>query len=211
MTNISRNRLNFFLITLILFVINLSGCKKQGPQKYYFDNNLKSWTCFKNGSYWIYQNEKTLLFDTTVILSNGSLFSGSEDANQFEIIHSNIKSGFIREFSGFREPITSFFQIGLFYPEPGNPIALSSTVSNGGNDGFFTNEYQKFWCVERLDSLILNGNIFTNVIHTRNLIPGCDSLQDDFYFARNIGLIKCSIKTSKFDSTWSVIKYFVSQ
>lgn len=206
---LKRNRFITLINLSILLIAICSGCEKKNPEKYYFDTNLKSWTYFNKGTYWIYRNEETQLFDTTTILGSGSLFSGSEDANQFEIIHCNIKSGFIREFSGYRDPLTSFFEIGFFYPDPGNPFALTSTITNGGNNGYYTSSYQTFWCVERLDSLILNDNLFINVIHTRNLIPSYDSLQDDFYFAKNIGLIKFSIKTTKFDSSWSVVKWHI--
>jgi hypothetical protein len=63
----------------------------------------------------------------------------------------------------------------------------------------------------KIDTLILNNNKFINVIHTRNI--GGDKLgyYYDYYFAKNIGLIKFSVSTAQYDTTWSLMRWHTNQ
>jgi len=36
-------------------------------------------------------------------------------------------------------------------------------------------------------------------------------LRKDYYFAKNIGLLKFSIKTPNIDSTWSILRWHIVQ
>jgi hypothetical protein len=62
--------------------------------------------------------------------------------------------------------------------------------------------------INRYDTLIVNNNKFTNVIHTRD--SSYYSIKD-YYYAMKIGLIKYSLKTTSIDSTWSLVRWHVYQ
>ena len=60
--------------------------------------------------------------------------------------------------------------------------------------------------------LTLNTNTFNNVYHTRDSNKTSTSYTvKDYYFAKNIGLIKFSIRTPEIDSTWSLVRWHVLQ
>jgi hypothetical protein len=63
----------------------------------------------------------------------------------------------------------------------------------------------------KIDTLILNNNKFINVIHTRNMGIYKSGYHYDYYFAKNIGLIKFSVSTVQYDTTWSLMRWHTNQ
>jgi hypothetical protein len=63
----------------------------------------------------------------------------------------------------------------------------------------------------KIDTLILNNNKFINVIHTRNVGGDKPGYHYDYYFAKNIGLIKFSVSTAQYDTTWSLLRWHTNQ
>lgn len=181
----------------------------------YLSVDFKEHTIFKVGSYWVYRDDENsridsiYLYDYTVSLD--SACGSSEIGNQtFIITHfaTDQESGattFISKdtlkvfFSAYErynlyndidyinQPFFGFFGDGTYYEDP--PSA-----------NFF---------FELIDSQIINGEIFTNIIAYDH-----DSEDYTFYWARNVGLVK-KIYKSDFEGEdkvydFELIRYHLS-
>ncbi len=197
-----------FFSCCLLFIILISGCKKFTPTYYYIDNSFKAWTVFQIGSYWVYLNENSQLPDSTYISAkpdSGYNPPVSQDADHYEFISYQVTNGFYQVAEICKEQSDSYLLLGGFYPRGFWFYVLNSYMTTGPTS---ISPYS-LYVVERLDTLRLNNNLFTNIIHTRDTDYYEGSWKHDYYFAKNIGLVKFSVKTSAFDSTWSLMRWHV--
>jgi hypothetical protein len=196
---------------VVVLLLTEAGCKKKEPTYYYIDNSFKEWVLFQKGSYWVYLNENNQILDSTFINMQprtGFTPPESEGIDRFEQTYYDLSNSFIKSVAIDCDHNYSFASLELNFQTDGvGYTAISSAMLKGTGAG----GYNYLTLVEVLDTLILNSNIFLNVIHTRTLDPFNDNIYNDGYFAKNIGLVKLSIKTDSFDSTWSLLRWHVVQ
>ena len=199
-----------FLIFCLGILALFSSCSKKKAITYYIDNSFKEWVLFQKGSYWVYFNDSSHMLDSAFVDMQpryGLSPPETEHMDHYQSIYYTVTSSFIRDVYIGRDPDESYVAIGFFYPKNDVFKALNSGYTNGSWNGSssFTS------LIEKIDTMILNYKKFTNVIHTRTNEVIYDSSQYDFYFAKNIGLIKFSAKTNSFDSTWSLMRWHIIQ
>jgi hypothetical protein len=198
-------------IYCLLFLVLVSNCKKKGTTTYYIDNSFKEWVLFQKGSYWVYLNEKRQVQDSTYIIMQpryGFTPPPSENLDHYEQIYYDVSNSFLKSVAINREPGDSYVSLEFFYPDDGAGFTgLNSSIT----DGTWSGSSNSFKLIEKIDTIFLNSSRFTNVIHTRSTSTYYDNLQNDYYFAKNIGLVKFAIKTNTFDSTWSLMRWHVIQ
>ena len=202
------------LLLICCLCIIMTNCKKE-PGVYYIDQEFKEWALFKEGSYWIYINEKNATSDSTYIqVPPVEMFLPTDPG---EIHHEAI-------FIEYTSTFISKSEIQAL--QPANPTGNLTTSMVGIRDNYSYNyclsdamvkttlQDQIFNCkvIERYDTIILNANRFHNVIQTQDseTVNG-DYCIKNYFFAKNIGLLKYSIRTSTFDSTWSLLRWNVIQ
>ncbi len=182
------------------------GCKKQ-TTTYYIQDSFKPWTLFQKSSYWIYLNEKRNSPDSAFIENQPfSYFTPPSPATlQYEVINYTYSNCFINDAAIIAGRSSPYYALVDFF-------SSSHVLSAGMLDNTSNKASESCWLVERIDTLIINNNIFTNVLHTRDTNNYPPSLcVKDYYFVKNIGLIKFSIKTPKYDTTWSLVRWNVIQ
>jgi hypothetical protein len=204
----------------VLLVLLIAGCRKTtGPGDNYYTmgplysipEEFKAWTIFRPGSYWIYLNEITFSQDSTVF-KHGPYYQVDTCYN------CPVEQ---RMWFWVRSPfLTGFYALG----GPGGNASLnvSSTYTNdlGLTDKCLDDplhadtsyySYYSFSFVEKVDTMILGTNIFSNVIHTRinwtNGYANHSKLTCDYYWARGIGMIKTRRNYGDADTTWSLVTW----
>jgi hypothetical protein len=131
----------------------------------------------------------------------------SENLDHYEGFYYDVSNSFLKNVSIDRGTDDSFASLGIFYPDDAGFPGLSSSIAAGIGSG--SSDFFKL--VEKIDTMFINSNRFTNVVHTRSTSTYYDNLQNDYYYVKNIGLVKFSIKTNSFDSTWSLMRWHVIQ
>ena len=202
------------IIYSLLISLFLISCKKNTTTIHYtIPDEMKQWYLYQNGSYWIYQNDKTPQIDCTYISKDPNIWQ-----NPFYLDDGSIGS------------ITDYIGIGyngniLVDSEitPGE-VVISTRDAGSGNIAFLSNilegekydltgEVYKY--IHHFDSLAINNHFIKDVRQTRFAFPmnisGTDSLALTFYFARHIGLIKIIQSKSNIDTTWSLVRYHIVQ
>ena len=208
----------FFFLALLL----LAGCRKTPYQPNYTEGPLysipaemKEWTMFKPGSYWIYKNETTNESDSSTY-KYGPYFE--------QIPCGNCP---VEQHMWFFVNSPAFVKFTIYGGADSNAYLEVTTRNYSATDVLTyhtlihpdsssnTSDYlMTYKCLGEFDNFILNGNIFTNVIGTH--LEGKDYYEEnnsftESYFARNIGLIKFRQHTSKGDTTWSLMKWHTVQ
>jgi hypothetical protein len=188
----------FALFTIIV------GCSKR-QSTYYIQDSLKEWTFYKTGSYWIFLNETSQNQDSLFIDEDPtSYFTPPEPTNtQYEIIKYEINNGFLTTGTLSAGMEDNAFFVFSDFQSGGMP--LSTWIINGKSSSISTYS----WLIKRFDTLTINKTLFYDVIHTRDSSE--KGRARDYYFVKNIGLVKFSIRTAQFDSTWSLLRWHVVQ
>jgi hypothetical protein len=201
--------LNYKLALMCLLfsaIFSFVSCKKE--EHYYpIQDSFKEWTVFKTGSYWIFYDSET-------------------NKNDSSFVYENPVSYIYRDGGSIPYEVISFLQwnIGDFRiggSQENNSILVNKEGYGGTLLSYYAtaniSNYISYACrvIDRFDTLTLLGNTFHSVIHIRNRIQdatGYDSIGFmDYYFAKNIGVIKASIKTSTVDSTLTLVRWHIVQ
>lgn len=197
-----------FWFFLILNLIFLQGCHKKEPSTVYIPEQLKVYSVFQVGSFWIYKNETTGEIDSTIIQVSPqfSYIQISGDGPIFEKCVINFDSPLISSSYTYLDEYWITLKNGL------PSICLRSTSFQPGYI-YAYNQFSYFKNISYSDSLIINDNVFYNVMNTlyKTITLNLDTITYTFYLAKSVGLVKLNIKINNNDTTWSLIKHHAVQ
>ncbi|MCX6248790.1 MAG: hypothetical protein NTW10_13780 [Bacteroidetes bacterium] len=202
MKSTKRYKSNLWLLLIIttIFAFFGHGCKKSDTY-YPIQDPFRQWTDFKKGSYWIFLNEVTYKSDSNFIeyTPEDYYYPSEKGEIHHEILLYDIWN--LGRITVRGELDNSFLMVSGFHVA-GIYLDFKSTIN-------ISDDITNFCKVkERLDSMTINGNVIHDVIHTRDTMA---NIFKDFYFAKNVGIIKCSIKSTDMDTTWSLMRWHVIQ
>jgi len=196
-----------FVVLSIFPVLMIFGCKKE-PEKHYIPSYIKQYSLFQVGSYWIYKNEMTGLFDSCFIdkpptISLADLQGMNTDL--WETFNIKYNGSFIIEswymFDQYHMGLLSVqdaFCLSGSSISPGYSYKMSSSK-------IFSNLF--FY-----DSLIINNKTHFNVMNTeyQEISPTNDTSKYLFYFEKSVGLIKYIYRQQDKDTIWNLVRYHVN-
>jgi hypothetical protein len=175
---------------------------------------FKAWTIFQKDSYWIYLNETTNQTDSTFVTDcHESFYNHGDQSGDYytEDYRIQLSSKFLNYFWIYAgeddyttQEISTYHltEYILSMRRLKNPFAHENLTGS-----------IKSKVVEVLPTLQFNSNTYTNVYNILvyyQKLDG-DSVNDNFYLAKNIGLIKYKTKIGNADTTWSLLRYHVIQ
>jgi hypothetical protein len=194
------------LIILILFV----ACTKEG-RLYTVTQEFKDYFLFQKESFWIYKNDSTNVIDSTYL-------TGSP---QYMILKTGDKTKWDptveQYFVGFQSQILSGYLILSGEDDNSLLVGVGPIPNTWGiidhltpDTNFYINSaphgYIKLY--PKLPTIEINSIIYSNFFHTRFYN---DEINCDFYFAKNIGLIKISGYWENKNQSWSLVRYHIVQ
>ena len=207
----------FHVIFIYFILVLLMSCKKSEEPNpvivqntnYLLSPECKQWTMFQPGSYWVYLNEKTQSSDCTyykhgLYYNKENYYNGIHEYNWF-FVNSNMFIKFSLAGGNYGNTLT------VSIPNSQNLIALTQksladSVTRDSVPGIYT-----YTLVEKLPFFTLNGNKYTNVVHTKSSLQNSDNDVYDFYWAKNIGIIYFKKKYDLHDTAWSLTRWYVNQ
>jgi len=202
----------FFFTVCLIFVVMVSGCKKKNSgQHVYISEAFKSWTYFNKGSYWVYKNDSTLAIDSVFLSGNPQILEvpiNDYDGSTIEVIGMPYSSSLINfchmdiNLSG-----NESYQITLNNDGSFNPWGLLAYNS----DNFILVSTPNGYRTLSVDSVYYIGQTkFYNVVHTQCTDNSSTKIYN-FWFAKDIGLIKLVGANTNPSFSWSVLRYHVVQ
>ena len=193
---------------MLLILLTLPGCKKQQKvTSEFIPSELKEYTLFQPGSFWIYKNEITGAIDSSYITKKPEFVYHSEgyDIDTLEICHIYFDGTFIS--STQLEPHHYYMYINRYEFEAIRPTSFTpDQIFNFG--GGATLKYFPL-----IDSMTIDNTTFHNVFVTQHQYVSLagDTFSNTSYFVKKIGLIKFNRKVPNADTTWHILTYHVKQ
>ena len=187
------------------------SCKKELPH-YYVSDAFKSWTVFNKGSYWIFQNDSTLIFDSVFVTVNPSFLEfkpNSSNANfTLERIEMSYSSVF---FHSSMITIDEGGQYEAFFIQINNDlfhILLASSADNFIQYHENTIDGSIYQLLSSDSVFYLGPEKFYKVVSTQYTI---NKKKWTCWFARDIGLIKVTGENTSPDFSWSLLRYHIAK
>jgi len=191
---------NGVLITSLIVLLLTSGCLRDIDNSIPYSEiseEFADYCWFEIGSYWVFQNDSTLLTDTVKIdnlLESSRLHNQGKSFNyqaielflannSFNISKYELTAGSPETTSSNMNSLLRLYKDDgsyhlVFLPQ----YAVGEVVNMGVDIGNYTN-------IEILESYVLNSKTYHNVYHTRVVIPSKDS-EYNYWIAKNHGIIK---------------------
>jgi hypothetical protein len=192
---------------VLLISLCIIGCSCQKtPPLYEIPDWAKPYGFFKEGSYWIYQNDLTNNTDSTFVESFAHGIISQPDGYDEELCIINFSSGFLQSFNlsfnGFYCSISlstiNYHGIILDYRlKPGE------SWQDPGSD-----DWLKY--IALYDTLVVNGQKYFEVVHNSQGIyghGGADTV--DLYTAKGVGLVKYEMHSDSLRASYSLLRYQV--
>ncbi len=215
------------LVMLVFLLISISSCKKELAH-YPISDDMKQFFAYQKGSYWIYQNDSTMMLDSTYVwlyhsTDHDNFYSGKTR----EIITMYFKSQFLNELEiGYYCPGQNCLKIaGIYIDSSGYPVYRTA-----GPIAYFAgwepnipilsqdclgNSVFKYWIISN-DTI--NNVVYFNIICSKIISIDSTDSNPHFYFreihfAKNIGIIKYIENTRYFNlkRSYSLKRYSVFQ
>ena len=174
-------------------------------------DDFQGWCRYKEGSYWIYRNEKTQQLDCTFVTGFSAGTYAHYDSDVIRYYYdwetSQIKgyflSGISTESTGIEEATMDF---GPFYFTTGlvsNPTYSKSRYSGQNSRGV----------VRVYPTELVNGHAFTNVYlcRTEYQLWDGDSMIVNGHLVKDVGLVMYDKRIDQADTTWTLVKWHVNQ
>ena len=200
-------------VTTILILFILSGCFNSNTNNstpyYTISDEFANYCWFETGSYWVFQNDNTLVTDTIKISdvvetkrfhneNGGFNYQAVEmytTSNGFDISRYEITAGNFEAKQGAMNSLLRLYKYDgtyqiVFLPQ----YSLGEEIILGDEIGVYTN-------VEIMTSFELNNKTYQDVYHTKVVISSTNS-EYHYWIAKYHGLIKV---TSTIDGQTSSI------
>jgi len=202
----------FFQFLVFYSFFFISGCKEKHDEipikkldTIYITSIMKKYSVFKPGSYWIYKNEISGSIDSNFITSTRSSYDKIKSDTVIESFTSYHRGDFIQNLTC--EANQCWLMTSGSYTGP-------FLINDNFHDNFIDslNDYQIFKNVKMFDTLIINGKTYLNVLNTQYSDYSFNLFEYEltFYLGESIGIIKYREKTNGHDSTWSLLRYNIT-
>ncbi len=199
---------------IIIALLTFTSCSKT-VDHWNIPDEFQSWCRYREGSYWIYLNEKTRQLDSAYVTKYTSGTYAHDDDDRI-----------IYYWDWEESDMTGSF-LTRIYTESSDRNDANMTISgNSGGVNFSTGllanpRYQKAWYTGASSQGVvavypteeLNGNLFTKVYHCRieEQTWDGDSIITDGHLVKNIGLVEFKKRIDQMDTTWTLVRWHVIQ
>lgn len=205
-------------------ILVLSACKDDSSGKPYFEGpltqELKDYTYFRNGTYWVYEDSATGDLDSFYVYDSQNFFTdyldnSGEPLAKLEVFQYFTKSSY--------DGNTYYYLTDLINNRYSDhpKVTILRVVEKGGNhtQNHFVHyplevgrEYQYGSSLMRLEARpdkVNFKNTFHNVLVYHDLANNTEGGETTFYIAKNMGIIRKEIK--KTNRVWNLIRYKIVQ
>jgi len=196
-------RLGILMVFILLLI--LDSCKKKEPEKIYIPEEVKQFTVFQSGSYWIYRNESKGELDSCFINESPNFMY--EDLTN---LGANLWETFNIQYHGslIIESWYMFDQYHMGFSLNNDVMCLSGSSLVPGYS-IKLEESKLFKNIGIIDTLIIYNTKYYNVFNTEydQISKAGDTVKFLCYFEKNIGLIKFVNRNKGEELVWNLVRY----
>ena len=207
-----RNIIVFLVIFLIISVFASQSCKDKPKTQVLISisEQMKEYSVFKSGSYWVFINDINGRTDSCYIEKPAKFTFIQKDYPNVDSIWEYCGIFYGGNFIYGTWIDNNFYGIGL-NSGTGNPCLSKDNFQPGFTYSFNANHILRNMTF--YDSIVINGNSFYSVMVTQYLsyVEFNDTIKYTYYLGKNIGLIQYNRKEKNSDTTWSLQRYKIIQ
>jgi len=206
-------------------IVALTMCTKEDPvRRYKIEQETRQWAAFKQGSYWVYEQDGTKVIDSTYVVSYNEIETSGTDENgnrclaqQIDVKYAN-NDGYINS------------KIENILPR-GNSLKVSiadkgsNPVSNIEMILVFPLSFQDqinspyFSVISENEIVELGKEVINDVVHVKCTVRGLGgavantNYENEYWIARNRWIVKMKVKNPENGNieTWTLKRYKVIQ
>lgn len=216
------------LILIISYLIGFQSCEKYDYYK--MSDEIKQWSAFKEGSYWIYYNDSLNIEDSIFVTSYSEYIRiDLIDDNIFyeELLYfksSNINDSIIISYQLYPKKYGDYDFIIM---EEANKylnirysgIILTIPIVDEVQSYYGGGEYEKTEFIEQYSSYKISNISYNNVIYLKSSVITItlDSLKEknkvtnEYWLAKNYGIIKKIIRNKDEAQQWELVRCNIIQ
>lgn len=206
-------------------ILTLTMCTKEDPvRKYQIEQETRQWAAFKQGSYWVYEQEGTKVTDSTYVVSYNEMETSGTDekgnrclSQQIDVKYSN-NDGYIN--SKIENILPRGNSLKVFMSDKG-----SMPISNIEMILVFPLSFQDqinspyFRVISENEKVELGDEVVNNVVHVKCTVKGLGGVvanstyENEYWIARNRWIVKMKVKNPENGDieTWNLKRYKVIQ
>ncbi len=201
-------------IITIIFILNTSLFCKKEAKHYSIPEDFKQCCLFKKGSYWTYIEDSLKILDSTFIINSPSYAIVKTGEGKYDptieqynisfiskiLLYQTIRGSLKGHDDLFIALNDSAFSIGLVYNLPNN---IKYEYYGAPTNGYITK-------IKLYDSVEINGKSYYDILQTvykgENYIYPYIFDSINFYYAKNLGLIKITGEWNSHKHSWSIVR-----
>lgn len=210
-------RLGFYIIISAIVVNFLLSCGREEKELFPLGPDIKEWASFKEGSYWIYQNDSTGMEDSLFVGYNGTeIYPSADGTHNVETVNTtitnknNILLGFIFAL-GIKD--VTFEDTGY---EVEYSCAAGFTLQEGQVNEEKVGKGYFVWSVSRMDDTEVNNTEYRDIIkieanqldEDRNII---ENISNVYWISKNNWIIKKIYREGNKTYSWSLLRKNIIQ
>ncbi|MBC8321440.1 MAG: hypothetical protein H8E34_12040 [Bacteroidetes bacterium] len=195
-TNIKISLLVFMGITISI----ITGCASSDEELPYYtiSKEFKDYCWFDDGSYWIFQNDSTLVTDSVKIdeVIEDTRYDLEQEDFSYQAFDMYIKSNIfgIKRYEltagDYRASPGKMNSLLRLYKDDGSYQLVFSPQYPIGHDIIMGDKIGVYTNVELMETFALNGNTYNDIFHTRVIISVDTAIEYNYWTAKNYSLIK---------------------
>ncbi len=196
------------IFSILLYFLIFSGCEKEHHSYNYLTDYAKTYGAFNIGSYWIYQQDSSLLIDSIYVIdlkhTNWARPIDSDgDIEHYESLTCNLSS-LINSLSAYRIKVDS--EVGYIDYNLYNWDA--NAAWQYAEENLVKIPHQDWSTVMYHDSININGNLYLKVYEIENhFYTPYDYKRLNAFVVSGVGLLKWSmLKNDSTIESWSLLR-----
>lgn len=185
----------------------LIGCNKENKNYDYIPEQIKQYSVFQLGSYWVYKNEATGKLDSSYLAVSPYISYSHIYSDPQLRIEEKYDISFGGEFLNTASIRPSQYSIGFKHNY--GSVCIYDNINPSYS--LTSDYYSSFKNLNLFDSMVVNNEIYHQVLNTqyKSWTHNGDTSIWTYYFAKSVGLIKVTMGKNHQDTTWSLLRYHV--
>ena len=206
-------------------ILMFTMCTKEDPvRKYNIEQETRQWAAFKQGSYWVYEQEASKETDSTyVVLYSEKETSGTDEsgnrclAQQIDVKYANNNGYFNSKIENIL-PRGNSLKVSV-YDKNSNPISNIDMILVFPLSFINQTDIPYYTILSENEVVNLGDEVLNDVVHVKCSFKGIGGIlanttyENEYWIARNRWIVKMKVKNPENGNieTWDLKRYKVVQ
>ena len=210
---------------IVTSILMFTMCTKEDPfRKYNIEKETRQWTAFKQGSYWVYEQEGTQGKDSTYVVSYDEKETSGLDESGNKCISQQIEVKYASNHGYYSSKVENILPRGnslkiSMYDGSSIPVSSMDMILVFPLSFIDPTETPYFSIISENDMVSIGTEVLQDVVHVKCSVKGLGGVlknttyENEYWIARNRWIVKMKVKNPENGNieTWNLKRYKVVQ